>query len=731
MGTTIDVIENFATGVVSSVPPDKLPDSAYTRAFNTAFAPTTGGGSALLPRPGYEFGGQLTDGGTPSTVIAMTEYVHYVGDTADSRVNIGIDDNGVVWKFDSVGATRIVFANNDGTFTENPSDHVVYMNVGTWTFAQFNNTLFAFEGSGGNDAFKLFMKPSNTTIYGAGIGVKMGAQAPTEGAVTSGVMTGDYLFRVTFYNQNTDTESNPSDPLALTLASNQIQISIAGMTVPADVTHWRLYTEKPSLQAAFWRSASEQVAIGSSTLTINLSDVDLSNQTIPMPALTTNGVLPDNVIGGAVHLSRLFVTDGKHIYYSNLGHPEQFDIRDPGGRWEPVNPLDGQAIRAIAQLTEVELAIWKERSIYKLTGDDPQNWAVANFSPSFGSYGRNVVHGDSLWTFWGQNGPTIWDGSSAPALIANEVIRSYVRQGAFSYASASDAGTIHTPIAFDPIEHRFLYSVALQGKASIWTALSWSTLQKGWESGGWDLPAPTAFTTAQSERGDRRVFFGTLNGLVWTLSRQVKTDGSALGAQAGLVHTLTARTTNTVTFTYSGAPPTNPHQRRLTVINTTTMGVERFVVTASPVVVGTTHTYTLDSSFVALPPVGSTVVLDAPVMEWDSRRISKRLLKKRYHRSWLEAYNNGDTPFLHGIFTDKNTTPTRVWSFALTTSDNDEFFNRPGFEPPAITGALDNVKNRVAGVGWSYWHRVIGWWPQSDWAISRVALEWEPRSYAR
>jgi hypothetical protein len=580
--------------------------------------------------------------------------------------------------------------------------------------------LFAVSGVGDNDSFRLYKRNGVSTVFAAPFGLPAPSAAPTQGTTVAGDMTGTYQLLTTFYNEDTDTESSPSDILTVTLASNQVTFN-RNAVAQAQATHWRIYILKESVDAFHWRSDAMQVAIGTTSITLNLDDNDLTNLFIRAPQPHFNDPLPEGVVALAWHQSRMFAATGDKIYYSNIGHPDQFDPQEPVGRWEIANPNDGQLIVGLKVLNENTLAILKERSTYALVGDDVANWSVQNVSESLGAYGRYVVEGDGIITFWTGEGPAVWTGSGKPQLIANEIVRQYVKQGVLNLASLS----ADYPIAFDPVEHRFLYGIPTTGSAAHLTVLSWSTVHQAWETSGWDLPAVTAFGTMLSTSGEYRVFLGTGNTIVYELARSAKTDGAANETGVGLVHTATAVTGSTITFNYVGTLPVNPRGSRVTVIDPETARVHRSAVTS--IAGSVTRVVTLTTPFIDEPRAGAIVVLDAPVLEWDSRKGPKQFLKKRFHRAFMDIIANGDTPVLYAFFKDSASTPVRVFTPTLAANDIDEFATAP----PTIAGAEPNFKGRIGSSGFAWHIRLIGWYPQSNWAIARAAAEVEDRSYAR
>lgn len=711
MPTEIETFEDFATGVISSVAPDKLPDTAFARAFNTAFLPAVGGTRQLLRRPGLRFSAQpLATAG--SYTAALAGWTMFDGLTRNEH-RINIQSDGTLWNDE----TSITLPTGGADFANSTLD-------GTrWQFQEANNRLFGVSGAGDDDAFKLYRKTGINTVYAAPFGIAAPANAPTQNTTAAGSMTGTYDFLVTYYNSDTGTESGISDTLSVTLAANNITINRNNSGYASEVTHWRLYVRKQSAQTQFWRDETMDYTIATASAVIDLADVDLQDLVTPAPTVGENAPCPPGTIALAWHLSRMFATDGKDLYYSTVGNAEQFHLTN---RKELVNPQDGQNIVGIRVLSKEVLAIFKERSIYILAGDDPTTWEVPKaVATTLGAYSRDIAEGDGLFAFWSELGPAIWDGHGEPTLIANEVIRNYVKQGVLTLSSL----TTDYPIEWDSNEHRFLFGVPTTGAAAEWTVVPFSSMHKAWEAGGWDLPTARCLASMPSTGGGRRVFIGTNEKAIYELIPDCKTDGAANETGADLVHTATAVTSNTVAFAFASTVPVNPRGSVVRIIDPETLRVHRSVVTS--ITGTTTKTVTLTTAFPTgeTPSAGAIVVFDMPVFEWDSRRAAKRWVKKRLHRAFLELATNGDTPMLMGVYVPGSALPVRVFDPVFTATEDEEF--SAAAAAASIDDAEANFKGRIGAAGFAWWARVVGWYPDTRWALSRVGVEVEDRSYGR
>jgi hypothetical protein len=100
--------------------------------------------------------------------------------------------------------------------------------------------------------------------------------APTIAFQGTGITGGPYSYYITFYDQETDTEGNPSAQSASLSPSNQgIRVTNAATNNAANsrVTHWRIY-RNVSLGAVYFRIAT--VAIGTTIYDDTASDASIS-----------------------------------------------------------------------------------------------------------------------------------------------------------------------------------------------------------------------------------------------------------------------------------------------------------------------------------------------------------------------------------------------------------------------------------------------------------------------
>lgn len=701
MASYKEFMEDFGGGAVYALPTTELTPNTFPASFNTAFVPVLGG--VIGKRPGFVIKNTLGSA-AGSYAVGQAFFLHDDNGTVATH-HIGVSNTGFI--YDLTGTTtNIPLPTANGEFPDTDL-------AGTdWTFTQANNCLI---GVSGSQAFKLYKKTSVNTVYAAPVGIEPPSAAPTLGTLAAGGMTGDYDIFLTWYNEYTDTESGRSAELNTTLSADNLVLNLSGLAAPAaEVTHVRVWIRKQDLDPGFFRSAAMEYAYNTTSVTLDLSDADINNMFLVAPAVGENAVLPTGVVDTAWHLSRLFAATTREIYYSTIGNPEQFDNE----KYELINPRDGQKIVAIFPVNETTLLVLKERSSYLLIGATSTSWEVRGLSNSVGCTSkRSVVEGDGVITWWSQNGPVIWDKSGEPQLIADATIIPLYKDGQIKLNTAANCRAAH-----DPINHRFLYSLEPVASSTFdtgkWTVAPYSLNLKAWEALAWDLGTVYSFCTGPSSSGEYRVFFAGPNKYVFELTDTAKTDAAQNTTGADLYHTVVTASTTAVTFTSANSIPVSAYNAYAKIIDASTLVVTRVTGTVSGG--GSTKTYTFGSALATAPAVGSTIVFDLPVVEFETRAFNgeRPYDQKRYLFSYIRYASTGDTPAWFGIRINNLQPPARVWQPILQASGTETFGSTPG----AVTGSTLQFQGRIAKVGEEAQMVFIGYYPRSQWYLTSLGL---------
>lgn len=695
-------MESFEGGVVYSLPTQELPNNMIPVGFNTAYINTPGGNRVLGKRPGYLYKNTL---GSASGSYATGQSFFFHDDTGVVATHhIAVSNTGYIYDIHGT-TTNIPLPTANGEFPDATLDGT------SWRFAAANNALF---GVSGSQAFKVYKKTGVNTVYAAPIGIAAPSAAPTQGTLAAGAMTGDYDFLVTWYNEYTSTESARSAALSLTLTSQNAVLNLAGLAAPAaEVTKIRVYVRKQSLGPGYYRSAAMEYAYTTSSVTLDLTDAAINNMTLTPPDIGDYDVLPPNIIDISWHLSRMFATDGKSLYYSQIGNPEQYNLLN----YEFVNPQDGQKIIALHSVNQSTLLVLKERSAYLLVGSTSTEWEVRLLTNSVGCVSkRSVVEGDGVVTWWSHQGPVLWTKAGEPQFISDATIIPLARENQIYLNSADDCKVAH-----DPVNHRFLYSLKVVAGNTFddgkWTVAPYSILTGSWEALAWDLGTIHSFCTGPSSAGEYRVFWGAPEKYVFELTDSVKTDAAQNTTGANLYFTMASCTTTAATFTSAVSVPVSAYNAYARIIDIGTMIVTRVTGTVSGG--GSTKTFTFSTALASAPTVDSLITFDLPVVEFRTPNFThgQPYDKKRYLFTYLRYATTGDTPAVVGVFTNNSQTPKRVWQPVLSTASLVAFDQTT---PPTVAGAAGQFDGRIATVGEEIQARFIGYYPQTTWWVTSL-----------
>jgi hypothetical protein len=687
---------DFSKGVISNLPPTKLVDSASPRAFNTAFRAIEGGQMGLTRRPGYR---EIAKGSTDDTTLVAQAFFEYTEDGTTTRHHIGVASDGTLWELSGSGSTQLV---PPVSAVEFASAVIAGVSAGV-AFIQAKNMLLGWPRGTGATPFKIYRRTGLSTLYVGTIGLPR-PDAPTFDSSIAGDTDGDIDYRVTWYNSHTGTESSPSETFSHTASMDAVTLGLP-TNPPGEVNKIRLYVRKGTLQTKFYRSAAMEVAAGTPTIVVDLTDIEFTQLTLTGPTNdNANNPPPEGILCAAWHLSRAFISDGGHVFYSQVGNPEQFDpISD-----EPINPGDGQLIQGLLTVADDTLGVWKERSVHAIRGQTPASWDIDVLIPTSGTIsGRSLVEGDGLLGWWSELGPVVWDKQGPPTLLVHETLMPLVKAGSLLLNRRDQALG-----AFDAIGHRFLFTLD-RTDSSPWTVAPWSTKFRVWEAIAWDLGAVSSLIQGPSTAAEPRVFFGGLKSVSYELSmrlaRDAATEGSLLAY--GLVESGTG---SEIVLAQMSAPTVNPRGSVARVIDPVTLQVHRSTYTLVDM------TLTWDEAADWVPPVGAPVIFDSGVVEWDSvdTVVGTPSNAKRVLQSYGELWTDGDTPIFIGMYRNNERTPLRSWDTTISANDK----TAAAFVGPSISSTSRSHK-RWAGY-LCQWTRMsfVGWYPLTSWMLTLLGF---------
>lgn len=523
---------------------------------------------------------------------------------------------GLNWVIDDLGRWSKY---SGGVLSAIDVGHTTPFTAGTHipSVALANNLMFAVNGI---DA----KKTDGTTVMQYGVSAPA---APT--VVDSGIggnPNGTYLFALTAYNSNTGAESNLSANTSVTVAAHKITVS---WTFPTDpqVTEVRVHVFKNGLTGKFFQippsaadvtpapDANGGYTSGTVSITVNLTDTDITNFLIASPSTTENSLPPAGMTFNAFHNGRMFGTDGKYLYYTKLNLPESWDP----GRFEVVNTKDGQNIVAFISLSEQQMLILKDRSAYMLVGpNDPNTWEIVPLEPTVGitSFRTLVLTEGSVWweALQGIFRVQYTDsGVSKPQRVDVPNISDRIE-------NLNDVNITASTFAYDQVHQRLILGVPNSGDAVNSILLPFNTKIGVWED-TWD-PMNVSALGVFIENNAPYVAIGGYKGRVFQVWNTPYVDGVRLNNGGGTNFTLTGNptsaTANTMTDTGATFDTAGDGLSEIPVVAVSASGQTQRAIIAS----NTGTVLTLTGNWGVIPDSTWTYYIGSPAFEVDTKHLN-------------------------------------------------------------------------------------------------------------
>lgn len=269
-----------------------------------------------------------------------------------------------------------------------------------------------------------------STVYGIYSTAKVtanGVPAPTNSSFTavaggsgSTLSTGTYRYTLVYKKNSTDALSNAGGEASVSVTAGE-EVTLAWTLTNNDTTKYdAIYVYRSALNGAAAFTTGDLVTILASSATgyVDTGSSTASSQNIPRAgnALLDNSQLPSGTyITIRTWKRRLVTANESTLYISDLNKSESWPtantITIPSG-----GPITGLAIISFAteQNNDEYLAIFKEREVWILTGDDVDDWAL-KFVDNTGCPGQSlIVNCNGFLAFVDYRGIFLWDGSNKP-----------------------------------------------------------------------------------------------------------------------------------------------------------------------------------------------------------------------------------------------------------------------------------------------------------------------------
>lgn len=293
-----------------------------------------------------------------------------------------------------------------------------------WVFRQYNDIVYGARKSAGT-----IQRIDGDVVMDAGIPKPASAPTAVEGA--AGVLpAGTYRYVVAFTNTTTGAEGDFSAEVSVTIAANKkIELSNVPVSTNAQVNGKNIYRSLKDASGEYFYVAT----IGNFTTTYsdNIAEADLGDS-----VSKENGLPPPAIRGIELWRERLWAHDGRDLFASRAGFPEQFDA----DFLIQVSPDDGHEIRGLLAFEE-RLLVGKTNTVRFGVGTDIADFDFDNvLTDKHGVGAGNSMATAGGLAFWlGMDDFYITDGQTVNG-IGNRKIRktleaipATVRERAVSY----------------------------------------------------------------------------------------------------------------------------------------------------------------------------------------------------------------------------------------------------------------------------------------------------------
>ena len=600
MGRSLqETIEDWSAGVVTNQQVDDIPLNASPRGRNSALISIAGNRASVMKRKGLKVMNTTAITGTPA-IIGQLAYT----DSADTKYHLLISDGGRLDKRSLV----------DNTTTAADATATTPFTAGSYypdsTIAHY----LAFFCNGQN-----VKKFNGTNVQTWGIATPGAAPVTSDPSIV-GVMTGTFETKITYYNSTTDHESSPSDASnQTTLSAEQLQVTWAA-SADAQVSHVRVYVRNTATQPFFYRAAT--IAIGATTTELNVVTTTL---VVKAPNVAQYDPPPSTIQFCEWAHSRMFVSDGVDVWFSELDKPEAFD---PDNTLPGVNKEEGQDITGLYFASGV-LLIFKKSKTYILIGDHPDNWRVELLDANVGCTShRSLTTIDGQTRFWSLKGMAEWDGQQNEITPRGQILLSPSigpEALAFTY--------LHLAVAAeDPTNGRILFALPALGKTRNTIYIPYNYRLRAFESDQWTAIDAASLCTVSGTDGITFVYAGGYEGQVfrwWDATN----DGVNSGTKSGTVTsaTTTSLTCSTATFDTTGAGLTD---RYVVAIDPAGTRTQRRRIASNT---ATVLTLASGENFSEAPTSSWTFTVGGIDFAWDTRWMAgdSPFLRKRYRFLYL------------------------------------------------------------------------------------------------
>ncbi len=361
-------ITSFAGGVNLGVPPHKVRESEVPSAvnyFNVATGAKGRYGAKAFIGPLYGADRDPYPNQTEPIITGMHLWSR-VGPPRESVLFVGTADSIGAWRAGSFAEEANPYTGTTDAVRIDPA-WVELKRGGNgalgaarypwsdepWHFIQYNQIVYGFRRGVGMRR----ITPLPMLDLTPGIAAPSAVPTLTSGGV--GTTTGAFYVSYAYRNSRTGAMSNRSpSSLIFNAAANTLVVGNLQISENPQVDSRRVFITLPNQTGAFYRWFDVPNNVEATSAAFNV-DVTLLGEL----ASDRNAPPPNGLLFGVIWQERLWASDGKYLYCSEVGQPEAM----PAFNVLSVFPDDGQAITGLCA-DENRLYIGKENSVIYLTG---------------------------------------------------------------------------------------------------------------------------------------------------------------------------------------------------------------------------------------------------------------------------------------------------------------------------------------------------------------------------
>lgn len=555
-------IDNWVSGVITSMEGDKISDDALLTAKNTQLVKTAPGNASLGTRPGWTKATtfRLINGLNNAKYVAPYSYA-VNNATAFSEYLAIVDEQGYLY-----------FKDPDDSW-----DQTVYgpTSIGDVYYPFFLPTQYLdnIDSTIMNNRMFFTAGPGRRSLLGKTI-VPFGIDPPsvTASAVTVRDFTlGDPYRALTFnpptdvydvfassYDSRTGAESNPQlvGSISVTNGTNIIKIVLNGTQV---VDSWKVYIRRQSTQvnaylattlldtSAMLVNSTGVMPVAKNTVYFNATAQEIADSIIAMPSLTDNSPLNSEAIYLATYGRRMIGASRRKIFYSKLDQPESF----PPQNFEIVDVGNGAEITGLLPVEDELLLIFTNKGVWGLFGIDPQYWVLKPISTSIG-----CVNKKSVIKFDG--GVAWWSPQVGPVIMRDQKIEKIGTERLSQETIDSIPNGLYGQIVggWCPYHKLIMWSVPCKGSVKNNCVLPFQYELGAWCATEWDGFGVNLFATGFNRNREQRLFALDYYESAYWLNAKDKFDGitPTMGTVEGATSAASAATSLTSTgfYVFSG-----------------------------------------------------------------------------------------------------------------------------------------------------------------------------------